>query len=81
MESINFIEQIIHEGYICAKLIKTNVEDNKKDYTFKRLNIYKNYIFNKDYKYETLFKEYSLIDFVINKFKNKKYKNYRFNLL
>ena len=48
---------------------------------FKRLNIYKNYILNKDYKYKTFFKEYSLLDFVLNKFKNKKYKDYRFNLL
>lgn len=66
--------------------LKNNNKDKQDTYSCKRLNIYKDYIFNKDYKYETLFKEYSLIDFVINKFKNKKFKNkkfknYRFNLL
>lgn len=55
-----------------SKIIKQNVkikeiENNSKD----RTNIYKECVINKNYIYETLKKEYSLLDFCINKIKNK----------
>lgn len=39
-------------------------------------NIYKYLTLNSEYKYEILFKEFSLLDFVINKFKNSKNKKW-----
>lgn len=51
-----------------------------KELTFNNNNIYKNYLLNSDYKYETLFKDIPLLNFCINKLKRSKHKkNYMYN--
>lgn len=45
-------------------------------YNIKKFNIYKTLLFNSEHKYKTLYKDFSLLDFFVNKIRNKKNKNY-----
>lgn len=61
------------------KKVDNNFLNNKIN--IKKINVYKDLLLNDEYKYETLFKDFSLLDFCINKFKKTKKckKNYLYN--
>lgn len=61
------------------KKVNNNFLNNKIN--IKKINVYKDLLLNDEYKYETLFKDFSLLDFCINKFKKTKKckKNYLYN--
>lgn len=64
--------------------IENNIKKQKKqkiNYICQKNNIYKNYILNDEYLYKTLTKEFSLLDFVINKFKKNKNNYNKFNFI